>query len=70
MANTPPVRAAETPDTTSATPEFAYLNGFGNEHQSEALPADQNSPQRASCGPHAEQLSASAYHRTASGQPA
>lgn len=45
--------------------EFTYLTGFGNEHQTEAipgaLPRDQNSPQRAPFGLYAEQLSATAF---------
>jgi homogentisate 1,2-dioxygenase len=65
MTNTRPARAADSPDTDAATPEFAYLSGFGNEHQSEAipgaLPTDQNSPQRAPYGLYAEQLSATAF---------
>jgi homogentisate 1,2-dioxygenase len=44
-----------------------YLNGFGNHHQSEAipgaLPTQQNSPQRCHKGLYAEQLSGSAFTR-------
>ncbi|MET7770580.1 homogentisate 1,2-dioxygenase [Nocardia sp. NPDC005366] len=54
----------EVPGIAAAT-DFAYLSGFGNQHQSEAipgaLPADQNSPQRAPYGLYAEQLSATAF---------
>ena len=43
----------------------AYLSGFGNQHQTEAvpgaLPTGQNSPQRAPYGLYAEQLSATAF---------
>lgn len=42
-----------------------YLSGFGNEHQSEAipgaLPVGQNSPQRAPLGLYAEQISGTAF---------
>jgi homogentisate 1,2-dioxygenase len=45
--------------------ELTYSAGFGNEHQSEAvpgaLPHGQNSPQRAPLGLYAEQLSATAF---------
>ncbi|NJQ17448.1 homogentisate 1,2-dioxygenase [Streptomyces bohaiensis] len=58
--------------TTAGTPAIgtgpggrALLSGFGNEHQSEAvpgaLPRDRNSPQRAPLGLYAEQLSGSAF---------
>jgi len=44
-----------------------YLSGFGNHHQSEAvtnaLPKDQNSPQRCANGLYAEQISGSAFTR-------
>nr|WP_245659873.1 homogentisate 1,2-dioxygenase [Nocardia gamkensis] len=73
MTNTRPARAAGSPDTASATPEFAYLSGFGNEHQSEAipgaLPTDQNSPQRA-LRPVRGTTLGDGVHRTARGQPA
>jgi homogentisate 1,2-dioxygenase len=46
-------------------PTLAYLSGFGNEFATEALPgalpAGQNSPQRAPYGLYAEQLSGSAF---------
>ena len=42
-----------------------YLNGFGNYHQTEALPGalpvNQNSPQRCEYGLYAEQISGSAF---------
>jgi len=45
--------------------ELSYLRGFGNEHESEALPGalplEQNSPQRCPYGLYAEQLSGSAF---------
>ncbi|WP_216892971.1 homogentisate 1,2-dioxygenase [Nocardia alni] len=45
--------------------DLRYLNGFGNQHQSEAvagaLPQGQNSPQRAPYGLYAEQLSGTAF---------
>ncbi|WP_346777541.1 homogentisate 1,2-dioxygenase [Rhodococcus sp. HNM0563] len=47
------------------TVDLEYLNGFGNEHHSEAvagaLPWGQNSPQRAPYGLYAEQHSATAF---------
>ncbi|MBB5917825.1 homogentisate 1,2-dioxygenase [Nocardia transvalensis] len=47
------------------TGALRYLSGFGNQHQSEAvpgaLPPGQNSPQRAPYGLYAEQLSATAF---------
>ncbi|MBR7831492.1 homogentisate 1,2-dioxygenase, partial [Actinospica sp. MGRD01-02] len=43
----------------------SYLSGFGNEHQSEAvpgaLPKGQNSPQQAPLGLYAEQISGTAF---------
>lgn len=48
-----------------AATNLRYLTGFGNEHQSEAipgaLPVHQNSPQQAPFGLYAEQLSATAF---------
>src|SRR3954468_9055519 len=49
----------------SGDAELAYLNGFGNEHQSEALPGalpvGQFSPQKAPYGLYAEQFSSTAF---------
>jgi homogentisate 1,2-dioxygenase len=48
-----------------ATSEPGYLSGFGNEHESEAipgtLPQGRNSPQRVAHGLYAEQLSGTAF---------
>ncbi len=48
-----------------ALSDLRYLSGFGNEHESEAvpgaLPAGRNSPQRAPLGLYAEQLSGTAF---------
>ncbi|WP_291014774.1 homogentisate 1,2-dioxygenase [Hydrogenophaga sp.] len=52
------------PDSPSAA-KLRYLNGFGNEHSSEALagalPTEQNSPQMCPYGLYAEQLSGTAF---------
>lgn len=52
-------------DARKAAEGLAYLSGFGNEHQSEAvpgaLPQGRNSPQRAPLGLYAEQLSGTAF---------
>ncbi|CAL9285191.1 homogentisate 1,2-dioxygenase [Streptomyces sp. NPDC030392] len=58
--------AAQASEQTRKTAEsLEYLSGFGNEHQSEAvpgaLPLGRNSPQRAPLGLYAEQLSGSAF---------
>ncbi|URM91914.1 homogentisate 1,2-dioxygenase [Streptomyces sp. MRC013] len=58
--------AAQADEQTRKTAEgLEYLSGFGNEHQSEAvpgaLPLGRNSPQRAPLGLYAEQLSGSAF---------
>lgn len=49
----------------AGTPAGAYMTGFGNHFATEAirgaLPADQNSPQRAPLGLYAEQLSTTAF---------
>ncbi|WP_374108998.1 homogentisate 1,2-dioxygenase [Streptomyces sp. CC228A] len=51
--------------TIKIADSLEYLSGFGNEHQSEAvpgaLPQGRNSPQRAPLGLYAEQLSGSAF---------
>ncbi|OII65743.1 homogentisate 1,2-dioxygenase [Streptomyces sp. CC53] len=51
--------------TNKIADSLEYLSGFGNEHQSEAvpgaLPQGRNSPQRAPLGLYAEQLSGSAF---------
>lgn len=48
-----------------AAVELRYMSGFGNEHETEALPGalpvGQNSPQRSPYGLYAEQLSGSAF---------
>ncbi|WOI60074.1 homogentisate 1,2-dioxygenase [Streptomyces fradiae] len=58
--------AAQADEQARKTAEsLEYLTGFGNEHQSEAvpgaLPVGRNSPQRAPLGLYAEQLSGSAF---------
>ncbi|WP_411573698.1 homogentisate 1,2-dioxygenase [Streptomyces fradiae] len=58
--------AAQADEQARKTAEsLEYLTGFGNEHQSEAvpgaLPIGRNSPQRAPLGLYAEQLSGSAF---------
>ncbi|MFJ6994098.1 homogentisate 1,2-dioxygenase [Streptomyces sp. NPDC003090] len=58
--------AAQASEQKRKTAEsLEYLSGFGNEHQSEAvpgaLPLGRNSPQRAPLGLYAEQLSGSAF---------
>jgi homogentisate 1,2-dioxygenase len=59
-----PVVPAPSP-VAPGEPALAYLSGFGNEFATEALPgalpAGQNSPQRAPYGLYAEQLSGSAF---------
>lgn len=49
----------------SGLEDFEYLSGFGNEHQSEAvpgaLPVGRNSPQRPPLGLYAEQVSGTAF---------
>lgn len=51
--------------TTNTTNELIYLHGFNNHHQTEAildaLPKNQNSPQKVPMGLYAEQLSGSAF---------
>ena len=60
-----PTRTAGPGAGPDADPEPRYQTGFGNEHQSEAvpgaLPRTQNSPQQAPHGLYAEQISGTAF---------
>lgn len=57
--------ADDGPAAQTADAELRYLHGFGNEHQSEAVPGAlpplQNSPQRPPYGLYAEQISGTAF---------
>jgi homogentisate 1,2-dioxygenase len=54
-----------TSDTTAVASDLQYLNGFGNEHESEALPGalpiGQFSPQQVKYGLYAEQFNSTAF---------
>ncbi len=54
-----------TSDTPAIATDLQYLNGFGNEHESEALagalPIGRFSPQRVSYGLYAEQFNSTAF---------
>jgi len=66
MSGNPTTTVAERPRANAgANAELRYLNGFGNELASEALPGalpvGQNSPQQAAYGLYAEQLTATSF---------